>query len=71
MQFSRQHLLTMARNSLPVSIIGTNTLWFALFKFSIQEKYGKERMIVGKINNDGKVLKGGFSFLVKKLNLFH
>ena len=33
-------------------------------------KYGKKRMILGKINDYGKVLKGGFNFLVNKLNLF-
>ena len=27
-------------------------------------------MILSKINNDGKVLKGGIDFLVNKLNLF-
>ena len=36
----------------------------------MQWKYDKKRMILGKINNHGKVLKGGFNFLVNKLSLF-
>ena len=28
-------------------------------------------MTVDRLNNDGKLLKGGFNFLVNKLNLFH
>ena len=28
-------------------------------------------MILGKINNDGKAMKGGSNFLVNKLNFFH
>ena len=36
----------------------------------MQWKYGKERMILGKINNYGKVLKGWFNFLVNKFSQF-